>query len=476
MNTSPDSDLRPVRPRRARRGGSVIVVVLVTLLLASLMLTKFMENSAVELTLATRQADRERLRADAYAALETALAVMAEIKAIDEDLYSPEQGWKDPYGYAGESPREGVTAEFTFTDESGKISLPRLRFDEMVELAQALGLGENDARRFSDGLFAWTTADHTPQDIEAEASRYERDAISHRVPRRSLRSWEELRAVRVAREYVYDEQGALTSFGQALRDNLSLYDYEGANVNALAPAVGAWRGWDITQTAALASYQAGKGPRAAGAPPWFRGMDEVRTILGANAEMDALDASVKLVRVEVTVREGQASMRLAALVGIDDSVKLPQAAESDENGGQSGGSSARAGRREQGGGEARAGGAVGNRGIEVGRPGGGSRPGNNRPEGGGRGGNLRPGGNQRGGNSGAGAPVRPRISLQQAQGAGGNSAQRAGGRATRRETSGGSAASEEKLDYPFRILEVIESAGPAPVPPVEANEEEAPLS
>jgi Type II secretion system (T2SS), protein K len=474
MSTARFSPRSHVGPRPARRGGSVIVVVLVTLLLASLMLTKFMENSAVELTLATRQADRERLRADAYSALETALAVMAEIKAVDEDLYSPEQGWNDPYGYAGESPREGVSAEFTFTDESGKISLPRLSFDEMVELAQALGLGENDARRFSDGLFAWTTADHTPQDIEAEASRYEREAIPHRAPRRSLRSWDELRAVRVAREYVYDEKGALTAFGQALRDNLSLYDYQSSNVNALAPAVGVWRGWDVTQTAALASYQAGKGPRVAGAPPWFRGMEEVRTILGANAEMDGLDASVKLVRVEVTAREGQASMRLAALVGIDDSVQLPQAATSDENGGQSGGGSARRGDREQGSGETRRGSAGGNRAVEIGRPGGGTRPGN-RSENGGRGGNVRPGG--RGGeNSGAATPARPRISLLQAQAPGGAFARRAGGNPTGGATSGGSAASEEKLDYPFRILEVIESAGPAPVPPVEANEEEAPLS
>lgn len=459
MKTRDPSSGHP-RPRRARSGGSVIVVVLVTLLLASLMLTKFMENSAVELTLATRQADRERLRTDAYAALETALAVMAEIKAVDEDLYSPEQGWKDPYDYAGESPREGVTAQFAFIDESGKISLPRLRFDEMVELAQALGLGENDARRFSDGLFAWTTADHAPQDIEAEASRYERDTISHRVPRRSLRSWEELRAVRVAREYVYDERGALTAFGQGLRDNLSLYEFEASNVNALAPAVGTWLGWDPTQTAALASYQAGKGARAAGAPPWFRGMGEVRAIIGANAEANGLDATVKLVRVEVTVREGQSSLRLAALVGIDDAVQLPRAAGGEENGGQTGGGSARGGGggREQGSGEPRGGAAGGNRAIEIGRPGGGA----GRP------------GERRGGNPGAGAPARPRIPLQQAQNSSGNAARSAGGSSTGRETSGGSAASEEKLDYPFRILEVVESAGPAPAPSAEANEEEVP--
>ncbi|TAG32543.1 MAG: hypothetical protein EAZ36_02085, partial [Verrucomicrobia bacterium] len=158
----------PPLPRLPRpRRGSVIVVVLVMILLTSLMLVKFMETSAVELTLATHQADRTRLRADAYSALETLLAVMAEIKALDEDrLNAPEQGWGDPYAYAGESPREGVTVAFKFTDESGKGSLPTLSFDDMVELAQALGLTETDARRFADGLFAWTRADHVAQDTQ----------------------------------------------------------------------------------------------------------------------------------------------------------------------------------------------------------------------------------------------------------------------------------------------------------------------
>ncbi|MBC8010538.1 MAG: general secretion pathway protein GspK, partial [Burkholderiales bacterium] len=239
----------------AARRGSVIVVVLVTLLLASLMIVKFMESSAVELTLATRQADRERLRGDAYAALETVLAVMAEVKAIDEALYAPEQGWADPYAYAGEAPREGVTVSYEFTDESGKASLPKMTFDEMVELAQVLGLGDTDARRFADGLYAWMKEDHMPKEIEAEASRYERDDPPITVPKRSLRSWGELRAVKVARDYVYDENGALTPFGTALQQNVSLYSFEGTNVNALAPALGTARGWDGTQAAQLAGYR-----------------------------------------------------------------------------------------------------------------------------------------------------------------------------------------------------------------------------
>jgi general secretion pathway protein K len=390
------------RPRR----GSVIVVVLVTLLLASLMLMKFMENSAVELVLATRQADKERLRTDAYAALETALAVMAEIKAVDSKLYAPAQGWGDPYGYAGESPREGVTAEFAFTDESGKISLPRLSFEEMIELVQALGLGENDARRFADGLYTWMRPDHTPQEMEAEASRYERERIPHEPPRRSLRSWEELRAVRVARDYVYDEDGGLTPFGAALRENLSLYDYDGSNVNALAPALGTARGWDPMQTSSLASYKAGKAGRKAGAPPWFRDVGDVTSVLGANADVEGLGAEAKLVRVEVTVREGAASMRISALVGVDKSVSLPAIAE------------------------------------------------------------------------GAGAtptpPKEPNAGEPPAEPPG-QTPNPPGRRGKRAETSGGGAASEEKLDYPFSILEVVETAGPAPVAPADEAEED-PLS
>lgn len=417
-----------------RRRGSVIVVVLVTLLLASLMLTKFIENSAVELTLATRQADRNRLRGDAFAALETVLAVMAEIKAVDGELYSPEQGWGDPYGYAGDAPREGVSVSFAFTDESGKASLPTMSYEKMVELAQALGLGENDARRFSDGLFAWIKADFTPQEMEAEASRYEREALPHTPPKRSLRSWEELRSVNVAREYVYDETGGLTPFGQALRDNLSLYTFNSSNVNALAPALGTIRGWDESQIASVASYRSGRTGRAPGAPPWFRERSDLTSVLGANVDVEGLDGVAKLVRVDVTVREGAAAMRLSALVGLGDSVSLPEAVSAD-------------GTRSGSGGGTGGGGNIGG------------------------GGNRGPGGGRGQGGANGGVRVRPGaggMNLQQAQGGGGRRNTR--GSRSNGETSGGSSASEERLNYPFTILEVVEFAGPMPDPAADAAE------
>jgi Type II secretion system (T2SS), protein K len=397
---------------RGARRGSVIVVVLVTLLLASLMLVKFMESSAVELTLATRQADKERLRGDAFAALETALAVMSEIAEVDEGLRTPAQGWDDPYGYAGEAPREGVTITYAFQDESGKLSLPKISFDDMVLLAQALGLGENDARRFSDGLYTWMTPQHTPTEIEAEASRYERDTIAHEPPRRSLRSWEELRAVRVARDYVYDADGALTPFGTALHASVSLYEFSDTNANAVAPAVGTMRGWDATQTARVESYRAGKTSRAPGAPAWFRSTDELSAVLGPKTDVKDIGAEARLVRVEVTAREGQATLRLAALVALDKDVKLPAAVSADAEERKAAASRAAAGGTE----------------------------------------NTATATNEKN----AGTDTKSKTGT----GAGGTNTTNRGG-------SGGAASAEEKLNYPFVILEVSESAGLPPVAPVD---------
>jgi Type II secretion system (T2SS), protein K len=322
--------MQRVNPVHSRRRASVIVVVLITLMLASLMIVQFIDTSAVELVLATRAADRTHLKADAYAALETALAVMSEIKQVDNGkIYAPAQGWDDPYGYSGESPRDGLEVKFEFKDESGRISLPTLKFDDMILLAEALGLEEHDAKRFSDGLYTWMKADHVPQDIEAEASRYERGALPHKAPLRSLRSWDELRAVSVANTYVYDEDGALTPFGAALRENLSLYRYNGANINAVVPAWFTLHKWDEFQQATVTNYMSGSAPRPAGAPKWFRSTNEVGKVIGAKIDLSGLSTEVRLLRIYITLKEGAANMRLNALVALDDNVALPATTPAD---------------------------------------------------------------------------------------------------------------------------------------------------
>ena len=57
---------------RKRRRGSVIIVVLVLITLASLLLARFMEDNSLELAMATREVDRSRLRMEAMSELELA--------------------------------------------------------------------------------------------------------------------------------------------------------------------------------------------------------------------------------------------------------------------------------------------------------------------------------------------------------------------------------------------------------------------
>ncbi len=306
------------RPRR----GSVLVVLLVTLLFASLLLTRLVEAGSSDLLIAMRLADRERLRGDAHAALETALAVLADFQAIDRGLYAPEQGWNDPFGYAGYAPREGVTAEVAFEDESAKLSLPVLRPDQLTTLFVQLGLTNDDAARTAGALLAWSRSGQPAPDSETDAAAYERLDPAFTPPLRSLRSFDELAAINVVRDRFFDEAGAPTPLLQEFMRVVSLYRFSGTNLNSADPLVLLAAGWDPTQADSLQKYRT-TGNIGARGLPFFRSASEVRRQLGGNVALNGFGAAVSCLRVTVTVREGAAVLRLSALVSPGGTARMP---------------------------------------------------------------------------------------------------------------------------------------------------------
>ena len=145
---------------RKRRRGSVIVVVLVLITLASLLLARFMEDNSLELAMATREVDRSRLRMDAMSELELALAVIAEIRSIDlNKVHDPAQGYDDPHKYAGIPVREGLEVNFEYEDESGKLPLATLDKNTLIQLLPtAAHFGQNHKYPkplFAQRQFAW---------------------------------------------------------------------------------------------------------------------------------------------------------------------------------------------------------------------------------------------------------------------------------------------------------------------------------
>ncbi len=305
----------------ASRRGSVVIVVLVTLLFASFLLTRLIEASSTDLLIAMRVADRDHLRADAYAALETTLAALMDFRAVDGGLYAPTQGWDDPLGYAGYVPREGVTLEVAFEDESAKLSLPRINLDTMNTLLVQLGLSANDATRVADALFVWMRNGHVAAETATSATAYEQGDPPAHPPYRSLRSFDELAGIAVARDFFYEKDGRQKPLWNDFARAVSLYQFNTTNLNSASPTVLEASGWDATQSSTLQKYLATP-VGTTKARPYVRSLQEARRQVG-NVAARNLGAQIQCLRIIVTAHQGAALMRLSALVTWSGQAALP---------------------------------------------------------------------------------------------------------------------------------------------------------
>ena len=248
-----------------RRRGSVIIVVLVLITLASLLLARFMEDNSLELSIATHEADRRRLRADAQSELELALAVIAEIRSIDlNKVHAPSQGFDDPHAYAGFPPRDGLTVQFDYEDESAKLPLSVLTKNDLIQILYSLGMEQRDAERVADAIVAWQSKSYESLEEEASDAAYQRATLSFRPARRPIRSFEEFRSIGVAKEFFFDERGRATPIFQAFKACVSLYTFPQANINTASDAVLLSQGLDENQLALIRERQNEIGRRIMG--------------------------------------------------------------------------------------------------------------------------------------------------------------------------------------------------------------------
>jgi general secretion pathway protein K len=286
-----------------------------------------MEDNALELSVATREADRRRLRADAQSELELALAVIAEIRSIDlNKIHAPSQGYDDPHAYAGFPARDGLEVKFDYEDETAKLPLSVLSKNDLIQLLYSLGMEQRDCERAADAIVAWQSKSYESIEEEATDAAYQRSTLSFRPPRRPIRSFEEFRSIGVAKELFFDEQGRPTPIFEAFKGCVSLYTFPQANINTASDAVLLSQGLDENQVALIRERQAEIGKRIVGTPPYFRVTSEVRQLVGGGVNMAKFDDEVILMWVRVTVKEGLSRCRVSALVAIREDVAYPSAA------------------------------------------------------------------------------------------------------------------------------------------------------
>ena len=305
--------------------GSVILLVLMTLLLTAFALTKYLEKMSVDLLADAREARADRLRVHAYSALETVLAVLQEFRTVNGVLSSPTEGWGDPLAFAGYTPPDGLTVEATLEDESGKISLPHADFQTLRDLFLLLGQKQSDAERLADAILVWIQKGYEPADsFSARATDYERAAIPHDPPGRSLHSFSELASIQFVRDMLYDENGQPNDLWRSFVDSVSLFDFSQPNINsARMTTLAALGDYDEASVKMVTDYLGGLGSYSRQGPAYFRNAQDVAGLVGQAAASSRLGTQVRCLRVNVTVREGSASFRVCAVVASPGGAHLP---------------------------------------------------------------------------------------------------------------------------------------------------------
>lgn len=200
------------------------------------------------------ETENERLRATAFQALDITIAVLAQVKEVEGNLYSPAQGWGNPLAVAGvlregddeavalqqsaakraggEGEAEsgskpeseartlteetrvpvilpaGIDVRIQIIDETGKFPLATITEERLLIYFSEMGFDETEAKILTDSLLDWVDTDSATRPNGAERDYYEQREPPYRPPNRLLRHFSELRLIRGFDTLFFSPSGA----------------------------------------------------------------------------------------------------------------------------------------------------------------------------------------------------------------------------------------------------------------------------
>jgi general secretion pathway protein K len=297
--------------------GSILVIVMVTLVFTVAALVAFLDKAGNDLLVESRRRVADRLRMDAYSALEVSLAVLEDFRLADNNaLRTPNEGWSDPLTWADWAPQDGNPVEVSFEDESGKYPLAHVNQQVLNEVFQAWGMSQNDSQHLTDVLLAWMQKSYVPQ--TGLTPDYEQMAFPYDAPLRPMRSYNELAAIDYAKDLFYDENGRPNDLWWRFYKTFSLFNYRQPNINALNNDVLSGVGqFDDTAVQNISNYIAGTGDYKATSPlgkQWFQSATDVKGVVGSVGKVNAFGTTIAALRIFITVHDGASQFRLSVVV------------------------------------------------------------------------------------------------------------------------------------------------------------------
>ncbi len=292
---------------------SVIILVLVTMLFTAVAVTAFIEKAGNDLLVEVRQADAKRLRQEAFSALEVTLAVLEDFRQADSGLHNEAEGWGDPLGWAGWAPSEGRRVEVSFQDESGKIPLRRADITTLTNLFVYWQLAPDAAEKLADAIEGWMQNGYIYS--SALTPDYPEATIPYAEPGRPLRTFSELAAVDVAKDFFFDEDGLPNNYYWRFVDDVSIFNYAQPNANgANADVMAAAGQYTDAQQQHVNDYLNGTGPYSQQGQNWFQNASTLAAVAGAGGNANAFGTTITALRVNITVHEGHSQYRLSAVL------------------------------------------------------------------------------------------------------------------------------------------------------------------
>ncbi len=304
-----------------RKRGSVLLLVLVMIVVVSFAMIEFTERGLSEIAGEGYYVERSYLRTEAYSALETTLAVIADVVAIDGSLQAPLQGWNDPLAYAGVRLAEGTSATIRYTDESAKLPLNTLDEGTLYLLFTEMGFDLEDSLKLTNALLDWIDEDDETRIDGAELDEYGLEEMPFAASNRPIRRLDELSIVDGFRSLFFNEDGRPNEFFSRFAESVSPYGNASINVNAASElALTSVGGLSEIQIEAIVDYRSGMdGIMGTEDDRYFASHDELLEVIVEMPEGNALSVTSRVMSIEIQVTEGNADFSLRAVVSLDGS-------------------------------------------------------------------------------------------------------------------------------------------------------------
>lgn len=321
--------VNPTRRPHRRNQGSITVLVLVFVVMLTFIVVAFLEEATSKIKYYGLFHNRDDLRVDAYSALEVSLAVINQYREIEGALWGPAQGWANPLQQAGFEPAHAASVSVTFEDESAKLGLAELEYDDLLQLFDVLGFDLPEAEALADGLLDWTDEDDARRLNGFDGDDYEDMDPPYKPANSAIVSWDEFRLIQPFNTLFFDESGRPNSLWPAFRNAVSLYHTGKPNINQASGLVLDLLGEKgIIDPVAVASYKNGVDgipgteddrvmTSASENASWLGFASAIGTSgqeEGAAGGAGGVTTEIELLRVKVSAVRGDARFDVEALV------------------------------------------------------------------------------------------------------------------------------------------------------------------